>query len=277
MKVAQFTHHPRGFTLIELLVVMAIIAILAALLLPALSRAKESAYSTKCKSNLRQTGLALIMYAQDNSVYPLAGSYFNNQRVSWDQALQRYTASKWDDPLFKCPAYKWKSSSDAVSRSIDFLSYRFGSYAYNADGSEITHGSRGLGFDGLVYDMATAGNSSFWAGAIASESGVRVPADLIAIGDAPIWVRPFTGEIGGFFTLDWQFGRIMNYNHEPVKMLKADRQRHRDKYNLVFCDGHAETLRRTVIFGIEDSTTKRLNRDNQPYLMSEWTQSYRGN
>jgi prepilin-type N-terminal cleavage/methylation domain-containing protein/prepilin-type processing-associated H-X9-DG protein len=261
-----------AFTLIELLVVIAIIGILAALLLPAFSRAKESAYSAKCKSNLRQTGLALIMYAQDNSAYPLAGSYVNNSRVSWDQALRRYTASQWDDPLFKCPAYKWKSSTEAVSRSIDFLSYRFGSYAYNADGSGLTHMSLGLGFD-----MATAGNGSLWPGAIASESGVRVPADMIAIGDAPIWVRPFTGEVGGCFTLDWQFGRIMSYNHEPAKMLKADRQRHKDRYNLVFCDGHAETLRRTVIFGIEDSGTKRLNRDNQPYLVPEWSQSYRGN
>ena len=90
-----------GFTLVELLVVITVIAILAALLLPVLNRAKLRAYDTQCKSNLRQWALAWQTYVDSNDNKFSSGTSVDWARGEWIVVLSRYYGKKPD--LLLCP------------------------------------------------------------------------------------------------------------------------------------------------------------------------------
>ena len=102
------TNCRQAFTLIELLVVIAIIAILAALLMPALSSAKQKAWTTSCNSNLHQIGLGMRMFADDNNeYYPESGSdiYWGTtdpttMKPSWSEQIFPYTGNT---NVYNCP------------------------------------------------------------------------------------------------------------------------------------------------------------------------------
>ena len=123
--MSNFYQKNRGFTLIELLVVVAIIGVLAAILFPAFSRARENGRATSCASNLKQIGLALTQYESDNDgYYPTAGGTIEwdeidnapngTKRASWMQQIDPYLKSR---QILRCP-------SDSRSDYSYFLSCR---------------------------------------------------------------------------------------------------------------------------------------------------------
>ncbi|BCW97365.1 MAG: hypothetical protein KatS3mg024_0192 [Armatimonadota bacterium] len=116
----QYGGGARGFTLIELLVVIAIIAILAAILFPVFSAARERARQSKCTAHMRQMGTGMLMYADDNNGrFPpnLPPVFENGEYVyrNWDYHLLGYVRSR---EMFRCPSYHRDTREKRTRRNL---------------------------------------------------------------------------------------------------------------------------------------------------------------
>lgn len=261
-----------AFTLVELLVVIGIIAILASLLLPTLSRARSVADSAVCTSNLRQWGLGLSLYVDDYGVYP-------DQDLAWQSQLASYAGlgrlDSWNpispprDPsrrtIQACPGYarvwrRWGSS-----------------YGYNRWGVFSLPMDR-PGWLGLAGDFVSAGPMVVRP---VRESEVAAPAEMFAIGDATVWPKEVTGSpedlpqtvLDPWYPTAWfelSATALRDLNPGQAGAFRACipkiRRRHGGRWNVVCCDGHVEHLRVQALFDVRrDEVARRWNRDNLPH------------
>lgn len=270
----------RAFTLVELLVVVAIIAILAALLLPALNRAKQSAHRVKCASNLQQIELATTLYIADCGAYPFYWTDYGQYNYSsggdiWSAPLAGYAGSNvWWSGVYRCPGtpdHVWTSISISLNAHLNppagfSASLTPSSYGVNSQGTDI-YTPQGL--CGVFPDQGSPLPQTIPP---LREVDILAPSDMIAFGDASI-VQAYKGLPPQLWEGNWS--GTLNFTEYPyldslaperrLSGLRIEAQRHHGLFNVAFCDAHVEAPKPQKLFGVAPDLTKRWNRDHQPH------------